>query len=236
MKDILVKLPHNQQPVLNGINLCIGQDESISVLGNSGSGKTVAIKTIIGLVLQNRGEVFINGVKRPADIQTNCKQNNIGVVFQNDALFDSMRVWQNIAFRLLNVDRVSHSEAESRAVKVLSAVDLEEEVAYKYISELSGGMRKRVAIARALISNPGILILDEPTTGLDPITSYRISEIIKRQTRISTVISVTHDPKYMFYTSNRAIMLYEGDVVWDGPPDQLGTSEHQYVRQFVRSI
>jgi phospholipid/cholesterol/gamma-HCH transport system ATP-binding protein len=223
--------------VLDGIDLDVAEGESVVVIGGSGTGKSVLLKCVLGLLEPDRGSILIDGqevvgIGRRAREQVMQK---FGMLFQNAALFDSLPVWENVAFGLLNVKRVGRAEAKDRAVETLGQVGLGADVADLWPAELSGGMRKRVGLARAIATQPEILFFDEPTTGLDPIMADVINELIARLVRQlgATAISITHDMASARKIADRIAMLYQGRIIWQGPVAQIDHSGNPYVEQFI---
>ena len=233
------------QTVLRNINLTVPCGETLAVIGESGCGKTVLMKTIIGLIRPTSGRVLFDG-KNLADLndkQMTQQRMRFGFVFQGAALFDSMTVAQNIGFPLKQHQGRVPEEIHQIVLKRLYEVGLPESVINKKPAELSGGMRKRVGLARALAMEPEVILYDEPTTGLDPIMSDVINELILR-TRSSypvTSIVVTHDMRTAKKVANRVVMLYpltrlgkeELQIIYDGPPDLIEKAEDDRVTQFV---
>jgi len=211
--------------VLDNIDLHVEGGSSTVIIGPSGCGKTVLLKTITGLYPPIEGTVTISGPSR------------IGMLFQRSGLFDSLPVWENIAFRLLQDRTISRRQARERAIEKLELVGLAPGEADLFPVELSGGMQKRVGIARAIADDPNVLLLDEPTAGLDPIMSNMINDMILDVTaRLGvTVISVNSDMKGAKRTADTAAMLYEGRMIWTGPTDDMFESGNPYVDQFVNS-
>ncbi len=233
------------QHVLRDINLRIPRGQTLAIIGESGCGKTVLLKTLIGLIHPTRGEVLFDG-KNLANLQGEelVKQRiRLGFLFQNSALFDSMTIGQNVAFPLRQHKRMNDHQIQEVVLARLSEVGLPESVVYKKPAELSGGMRKRVGLARALVMNPELLLYDEPTTGLDPIMSDIINELIMstRRTHLVTSILVTHDMRTARKVSDRVVMLYpiarlkpdESQILYDDPPSDLDKTADSRVRQFV---
>ena len=221
---------------LDGVSFDAADGESVVLIGPSASGKTVALKAIAGLVRPSAGSILIHG-EETVGISGRERDDiaRIGMLFQRAALFDSMTVWENITFRLRQVRRMSRSEAVDLSVAKLRDVGLTEDAAFLYPVELSGGMQKRVGIARALADDPEILLLDEPTAGLDPIMTNVINELILENVRNlgATVISVTSNLDGARHVADRIVMLNEGRVVWIGDVGDLDHSDNDYVEQFV---
>jgi phospholipid/cholesterol/gamma-HCH transport system ATP-binding protein len=228
-------------PVLDGLDLNVAPGRSLVIIGGSGQGKSVAIKVAMGLVRPDAGQVLIDGEtlvgSRPGQGGAARRGlfQRIGVLFQGAALFDSLSVWENVAFRLVNADGVPRKEARARAIEALSRVHLAASIADSYPSELSGGMQKRVGLARAVVASPEIIFFDEPTTGLDPITSSAINALIVEQVRGlgCTAVSITHDLASARAIGDEIAMLHAGRIVWRGGPAELDQTDNPYVRQFV---
>ena len=223
--------------VLDGMDLAVAKGRSLALIGGSGQGKSVTIKLAMGLMRPDAGAVLIDGVDISAlperEVRTHAA--HMGVLFQGAALFDSLPVWENVAFRLINAERMPRGPAKARAIEALGLVRLAESVADLFPSELSGGMQKRVGLARAIVGNPDVLFFDEPTTGLDPITSGAINELIRdKVTSLGcTAISITHDLVSARAIADDIAMLHQGRIVWTGPASALDTTDNAYVRQFV---
>jgi phospholipid/cholesterol/gamma-HCH transport system ATP-binding protein len=223
--------------ILDGLNLSVASGRSLVIIGGSGQGKSVTIKVAMGLVRPDAGEVLVDG-KNLLGMGGGSRRklfSRIGVLFQGAALFDSLTVWENVAFRLINADGVPRKEAKARAIEALGRVRLGAHVADSHPSELSGGMQKRVGLARAVVANPEIIFFDEPTTGLDPITSAAINELIVDQVRGlgCTAVSITHDLASARTIGDEIAMLHGGRIVWRGSPAELDRTDNPYVRQFV---
>jgi phospholipid/cholesterol/gamma-HCH transport system ATP-binding protein len=223
--------------VLDGLDLDCAERESLVVIGGSGTGKSVLLKCILGLLPPDAGSIRIDGEEtvglgRAARARLMLK---FGMLFQGGALFDSLRIWENVAFGLIQARSMERQEAKGIALAKLAAVGLGEEVAELFPAELSGGMQKRVALARAIAAEPEILFFDEPTTGLDPIMSGIINELIGRCVRDlgATAISITHDLVSARRIADRIAMLHQGRIVWHGPPDELDHSGNPVVDQFI---
>jgi phospholipid/cholesterol/gamma-HCH transport system ATP-binding protein len=235
-----------RQVVLREINLAIPRGQTLAIIGETGCGKTVLLKTVIGLVRPSVGHVEFDGQRLDelSDKELTAQRARFGFVFQNAALFDSMTVADNVAFPLRNSRTVSVEETQRRVRERLTEVGLPASVMDKRPAQLSGGMRKRVGLARALVMNPEVLLYDEPTTGLDPIVSDVINELIirTRQRHPVTSVAVTHDMKNAMKVSDRIVMLYplsrldahEPQIIFDGTPKEIVQSKDKRVSQFVR--
>lgn len=223
--------------VLDGLDLSVAPGKSLVIIGGSGQGKSVTIKTALGLLRPEAGQIELDGknIVGLSEGQRRKLFSRIGVLFQGAALFDSLTIWENVAFRLLNADGVSRKIAKERAIEALEQVRLAPAVADRYPSELSGGMQKRAGLARAVVAQPEILFFDEPTTGLDPITAAAINELISNQVRRlgSTAVSITHDLASAQTIGDEIAMLHDGKIIWRGPAADLHTTDNPYVRQFV---
>jgi phospholipid/cholesterol/gamma-HCH transport system ATP-binding protein len=223
--------------VLDGIDLDIMPGTSMVVIGGSGTGKSVLLKCILGLLDPDAGTIEIDGtdiLRLPRRDQEQIR-SRIGMLFQNGALFDSLPVWENVAFGLLAKRRLTRIEARERAAKVLAEVGLDPDVGGMWPSELSGGMQKRVALARAIAAQPDILFFDEPTTGLDPIMGAVIDELILSCVKHlgSTAVAITHDMPSARRIGDRAAMLYQGKIIWEGQASHLMDSGNPVVDQFT---
>ncbi len=241
-----VSVIFGKQEVLRDISVTIHRGQTIAIIGESGCGKTVFMKTLVGLIQPTRGHVrFDNHTLAETSTTELAKlRRRFGFVFQNAALFDSMTIFENVAFPIRQHEVASESDVNDRVMKRLSEVGLAKDVAKKYPAELSGGMRKRVGLARALILKPELVVYDEPTTGLDPIMSDVINELIldtRRRYPVTSVV-VTHDMHTARKVADRVLMFYprrrlndgESQILFDGPPSDLEHAEDRRVRQFVR--
>jgi len=224
-----------ENTVLRGVNMQIEKGESMVIIGGSGTGKSVLLKCILGLEKPDNGKIFING-QDTTKLDRNIFLSSFGMLFQNAALFDSLTVWKNVAFRLLQgSNKMSEKQAKDIAVEKLRRVGLSPDVAEKYPAELSGGMQKRVGLARAIAANPGIIFFDEPTTGLDPIMSGVINELIREIVveMGATAMTITHDMSSVRAIADKVIMLHDGLVQWSGVIGDLEKSQNPYLNQFL---
>ena len=223
--------------VLDGIDLDVAPQTSMVVIGGSGSGKSVLLKCILGLIEPDSGSIEIDGqdVLRLPPNDREAARARVGMLFQNGALFDSISVAENVAFGLLAQKKATRAEARARAEAVLAQVGLAASVGDLSPAELSGGMQKRVALARAIAATPDILFFDEPTTGLDPIMGAVIDGLIVEQVKRmgSTAIAITHDMASARRIGDRAAMIHKGRIVWEGPAGSLMDSGNPMVDQFT---
>jgi phospholipid/cholesterol/gamma-HCH transport system ATP-binding protein len=223
--------------VLDGLDIDVGTGESLVVIGGSGSGKSVMVKCILGLLPPDAGSIKIDGAE-VGDLSAGERQllmQKIGMLFQGSALFDSLLVWENVAFGLIQGRGMERQHAKHIALEKLAAVGLGAEVGELRPAELSGGMQKRVALARAIATEPEIIIFDEPTTGLDPIMADVINELIVKCVRDlgATAISITHDMASTRKIADRVAMIYQGKIIWSGAVGELEHSGSPYVEQFI---
>jgi phospholipid/cholesterol/gamma-HCH transport system ATP-binding protein len=223
--------------VLRGVNLAIQPGQSIAVIGGSGTGKSVLIKNIIGLLQPDSGTVLIDGedVTAMSTSERERVTRKFGMLFQGAALFDSLPVWENVAFGLIQAQRLARSEAREKAVEAMVQVGLEPEIAGRFPAELSGGMQKRVGLARAIATKPEIMFFDEPTTGLDPIMGSVIDNLIIKSVRElgATALSITHDMASARRIADTIAMIYDGIIIWHGPVDAIDDSGSDVVDQFI---
>ena len=224
--------------ILAGVDLDVAAGESLAVIGQSGTGKSVMIKCVLGLLAPEAGSILIDGEEMVgARTQERARlRRKFGMLFQGGALFDSLPVWRNVTFGL-SEGRSGHAAAMKEvAVDNLERVGLAADILDRRPSELSGGMQKRVALARAIAPRPEILLFDEPTTGLDPIRAGVINELICELVADLgiTALTITHDMASARKIAHRVAMLYDGRIVWQGPRDRLYASGNPYVEQFVK--
>ena len=226
-----------EKRVLRGLDLDLDEGRSLVVIGGSGTGKSVLLRCILGLMPADRGAIEIDGadVLALSETERARRRRQIGMLFQAAALFDSLKVWENVAFRLLYGEGVKRAAARARAVECLAQVGLPPEVADLAPAELSGGMQKRVGLARAIAAEPRILFFDEPTTGLDPITADVINNLIADRVKALglTALSITHDMASAMKIADDIAMLYEGRIIWRGRAAEVMNSGNPMVDQFV---
>ncbi len=224
--------------VLDGITLDVERGTTFVVLGGSGSGKTVLMKHVIGLLRPDSGTVRVDGIaigELEGRALTEARRM-FGMVFQGAALFDSMTVFENVAFPLKERQRgIDAGELRRRVIEKLKVVDLDEDVLGKFPAELSGGMRKRVALARAVVHDPKVVLYDEPTTGLDPITTAYVDEMIMAaKTRLSvTSMVISHDIASAFKVADKMAVLYDGHLAAQGTPEEVRRSDHPFVKRYL---
>ena len=223
--------------VLRGVHLEIQQGESMVVIGGSGSGKTVLIKCIIGLIRPDGGEIYVDGLEITSlnERRLNEVRKKFGMLFQGGALFDSMKVWENVGFGLRQQTRLGEEEIRRIATEKLRLLGLKD-VEDLMPAELSGGMKKRVSLARAIALEPEMLLYDEPTTGIDPVVADAINELIiqMREKLNVTSIAITHDMKSAYKIGDRIAMLYQGKIIGVGTPDDIKNSPNPIVQQFIQ--
>ncbi len=224
--------------VLNGVDVAIEQGKSLVVIGGSGTGKSVMIKSVIGLLRPDSGSIKVDGIETMTmnSGERDALMKKFGMLFQGGALFDSMKVWENVAFGLIQGQAMNRREAKGIAIDKLRSVGLPARVAELYPAELSGGMQKRVALARAVACRPEIIFFDEPTTGLDPIMADVINDLIIAASKDlgATTLSITHDMASARKIADNIAMIYKGKIIWHGPANDIDHSGNEYVDQFIR--
>ncbi len=232
-----VKKRFGSKVVLDGVDLVIEPHTSLVIIGGSGTGKSVTIKSILGILKPDEGQVLVDGVDvtRLRGSAREPLMRKFGMLFQGAALFDSISVWENVAFGLIQGRGMARAKAKDIAIAKLAKVGLSEDVAYLSPSELSGGMQKRVGLARAIAADPEIIFFDEPTTGLDPIMADIINDLIVSTVKDvgATALSITHDMVSARKISDHIAMLYGGKIIWQGPTAQIDHSGNPYVEQFI---
>ena len=221
--------------VLRGVDLTIAKGSSMVIIGGSGTGKSVLLKSILGLVRPDSGKISLDG----QDVTKGDRDAflaRFGMLFQGAALFDSLRIWENVAFRLLRGSlKRPKDEAREIAIEKLRRVGLGPQVADLYPAEVSGGMQKRVGLARAIAANPEVIFFDEPTTGLDPIMSGVINDLIREIVveMGATAMTITHDMTSVRAIADHVAMLHGGKVRWTGPVSEMDATPDPYVQQFI---
>jgi phospholipid/cholesterol/gamma-HCH transport system ATP-binding protein len=224
------------QTVLNGLSMRIEQGELAAVIGGSGGGKSVFLKHLIGILRPDEGNILIEGVDitKARGTQLDAVRENFGVVFQEGALFDSLSVFDNIAFPLREKTKLPKDEVGKRVITAIEDVGLKG-MEMKYPAEISGGMKRRVALARALITEPKIVLFDEPTTGLDPIISSSIHRLIisTHKKYGFTGVIISHEIPEIFEVADKVGMLYNGTLIEYGTPEEIQKSSNPFVKQFI---
>ncbi|MBQ8631343.1 MAG: ATP-binding cassette domain-containing protein [Alphaproteobacteria bacterium] len=242
MSDTKIKITNlkkafGRKVVLDGVDLDIRKGESLVVIGGSGTGKSVLIKCIQGILVPDAGSIKIDGneVVGVTEEQKEAMHSKMGMLFQGGALFDSLSVWENVAFGLIENQKMPKKEAKLAAINVLRQVGLAPDVADLSPSELSGGMQKRVGLARAIATKPEIIFFDEPTTGLDPIMSDVINDLIIESVKGlgATALTITHDMASARKIADRIAMLYKGKIIWQGTVKEMDKTDNPYVCQFI---
>jgi len=223
--------------VLDGINLDVMPGESVVIIGGSGTGKSVTLKCTLGLLEPDSGTIEVDGenVVGLSARERERVNHKFSMLFQGGALFDSLPVWENVAFGPIADKTITRKQGKDLAVEKLAQVGMPPEVADLYPSELSGGMQKRVGLARAIAGDPEIIFFDEPTTGLDPIMADVINDLIVKVTKEigSTGLSITHDMASARKIADRIAMLYQGKIIWQGPANSIDDCDNPYVQQFI---
>jgi len=223
--------------ILDGVNLELSKGESVVIIGGSGTGKSVLLKNILGLLDPESGSIKIDGVEVVGMPRRQREEvlKQFGMLFQNAALFDSLSIWENVAFGLIQGRGMEKNKAKEIAIEKLADVGLSADVGELSPAELSGGMRKRVGLARAIATKPEIIFFDEPTTGLDPIMGDVINDLIVKCVKElgATALSITHDMASARKIADRIAMLYRGKIIWAGPVADIDHSSNEYVEQFI---
>ncbi len=232
-----VKKAFGPKQVLNGIDLTVDKGQSLVIIGGSGTGKSVMLKCILGIVEPDSGSIRIDG-EDTVGVSSRKRDgvlDQFGMLFQGSALFDSLPVWHNVAFKLIQARGLNAHDAKAIAIQKLASVGLGADVADLYPAELSGGMQKRVSLARAIAADPKIIFFDEPTTGLDPIMADVINDLIIKCVRElgATAISITHDMASARKIADRVAMIYQGRIIWNGRKEEIDRSGNPYVDQFI---
>lgn len=232
-----VKKAFGSNHILRGVDLEVPAGKSLVVIGGSGTGKSVTLKCILGLLKPDAGTIEIDGqdITNISAKERDQLMLKFGMLFQGAALFDSIKIWENVAFGLIQGRRMNRKEAREIAIEKIKAVGLKPEVADLYPAELSGGMQKRVGLARAVATSPEIIFFDEPTTGLDPIMADVINNLIVEQVKEigATALSITHDMGSVRKIADYVAMIHEGQIIWHGSVEELDNSGNEYIEQFI---
>ena len=244
-KKVIIKVSDlsksfNNNIVLKNINFQLLEGESLAIIGASGSGKSVLLKNIIGILQPDKGSIVINDTEM-VNLPRNLKEKlllDLGITFQHGALFDSLKNWENIIFKTANKDKTNNRQGKQLAFSIIKQLGLQPEILDLYPSEISGGMQKRVAIARAICGNPKILLFDEPTSGLDPVTGSLIDQLIK--TAVKTVggsaITITHDMASVCRIADKVILIDKQTISWTGTPKEMFNSANKKIQEFIKPI
>jgi phospholipid/cholesterol/gamma-HCH transport system ATP-binding protein len=224
--------------VLRGVDLSIDKGKSLVVIGGSGTGKSVMIKCVLGLLSPDKGSIKVDGAETAglSGRERDAQMRKFGMLFQGGALFDSLPIWENVAFGLIQGKAMDRKQAKEIAIEKLRAVGLPARVASLLPAELSGGMQKRVGLARAIAANPEIIFFDEPTTGLDPIMADVINDLIIETSKGlgATALSITHDMASARKIADDIAMIYKGEIIWHGKAADIDHTGNEYVDQFIR--
>lgn len=235
LTDVRKGFPPKQ--ILQGVNLSVEKGQSLVIIGGSGSGKSVTLKCVLGLMTPDSGSIRVDGNETSTQSVRERKKmlRKFGMLFQGAALFDSIPVWENVAFGLIQGNGHNKKDAKEIAIEKLRRVGLSPDVAYLSPAELSGGMQKRVGLARAIATEPEIIFFDEPTTGLDPIMADVINDLIVECVKDlgATTLTITHDMASARKIADRIAMLYQGKIIWEGDKANIDTSGNPYVEQFI---
>ena len=230
----------NNNIILKNINFQLLEGESLAIIGESGSGKSVLLKNIIGILQPDKGSIVINDTEM-VNLPRNLKEKlllDLGITFQHGALFDSLKNWENIIFKTANKEKINNKQGKQLAFSIIKQLGLQPEILDLYPSEISGGMQKRVAIARAICGNPKILLFDEPTSGLDPVTGSLIDQLIK--TAVKTVggsaITITHDMASVCRIADKVILIDKQTISWTGTPKEMFNSANKKIQEFIKPI
>ena len=229
----------NETMVLNDINFKLFEGESLAIIGASGSGKSVLLKNIIGLLSPDKGSIKINNVEM-VGLKRSVKEKillDLGITFQHGALFDSLQNWENIVFKVKNKEKLTDKDAKELALSIIKRLGLNSEILDLYPSEISGGMQKRIAIARAICGNPKVLLFDEPTSGLDPVTGSLIDKLIKSAVKTvgGSAITITHDMASVCKVADKVILIDKQTISWSGTPKEMLKSDNAQIKDFIKS-
>ena len=229
----------NETMVLNNINFKLFEGESLAIIGASGSGKSVLLKNIIGLLSPDKGSIKINNLEM-VGLKRSVKEKillDLGITFQHGALFDSLQNWENIVFKVKNKEKLTDKDAKELALSIIKRLGLNSEILDLYPSEISGGMQKRVAIARAICGNPKVLLFDEPTSGLDPVTGSLIDKLIKSAVKTvgGSAITITHDMASVCKVADKVILIDKQTISWSGTPKEMLKTDNAQIKDFIKS-
>ena len=225
--------------ILNNINFNLLESESLAIIGASGSGKSVLLKNIIGLLEPDTGSIKINSTEM-VNLPRRDKENlllKLGITFQHGALFDSLRIWENIVFKIQSQQKISKVHGRKLALSIIKRLSLKPEILDLFPSEISGGMQKRVAIARAICGDPKILLFDEPTSGLDPVTGSVIDQLIITAVKTigASAITITHDMASVSRIADKVILIDNKTISWSGTPKEMLVSKNLQIKEFIKS-
>ena len=244
-KKIVIKVSNlsksfDRNIVLKNINFELLEGESLAIIGASGSGKSVLLKNIIGLLKPDKGSIKINNTEM-VSLPRSSKEKillNLGITFQHGALFDSLKNWENIIFKTANIKKVNNKQGKQLAFSIIKQLGLKPDILDLYPSEISGGMQKRVAIARAICGNPRILLFDEPTSGLDPVTGSLIDKLIKKAVKSvgGSAITITHDMASVCRIADKVVLIDKQTISWSGTPKEMFMSTNTKIQEFIKPI
>ena len=244
-KKIVIKVSNlsksfDRNTVLKNINFELLEGESLAIIGASGSGKSVLLKNIIGLLRPDKGSIKINNTEM-VSLPRISKEKillNLGITFQHGALFDSLKNWENIIFKTANIKKVNNKQGKQLAFSIIKQLGLKPDILDLYPSEISGGMQKRVAIARAICGNPRILLFDEPTSGLDPVTGSLIDKLIKKAVKSvgGSAITITHDMASVCRIADKVVLIDKQTISWSGTPKEMFVSTNTKIQEFIKPI
>ncbi len=230
----------NEKIILKNINFDLYEGESLAIIGASGSGKSILLKNIIGLLKPEIGSIKINNVET-INLSRSKRENlllELGITFQHGALFDSLTIWENVIFKIQRIKKLTKINGQKYALDIIKNLGLGPDILNLYPSEISGGMQKRIAIARAISSNPSILLFDEPTSGLDPVTGSVIDELIVKSVKRlgASAITITHDMASVSRIADKVILIDDQTVSWTGKPNEMLKSNNAKVQQFIKAL
>ena len=244
-KKIVIKVSNlsksfDRNIVLKNINFELLEGESLAIIGASGSGKSVLLKNIIGLLKPDKGSIKINNTEM-VSLPRSSKEKillNLGITFQHGALFDSLKNWENIIFKTANIKKINNKQGKQLAFSIIKQLGLKPDILDLYPSEISGGMQKRVAIARAICGNPRILLFDEPTSGLDPVTGSLIDKLIKKAVKSvgGSAITITHDMASVCRIADKVVLIDKQKISWSGTPKEMFVSTNTKIQEFIKPI